>query len=122
MAIEYFGERNFSMLVSLIRTELDTFPTIDEMNTAIALSRTTQFKKVETLPVTGEAGYIYLVAASTTSDVNSYDEYYWDAETNKFEFLGTTAVDLTGYLTESEVAPMSDEKIQQLWNAAFESV
>ena len=66
-----------------------------------------KFEKVETLPDTGQPNVIYLVPkqtltrAATTQDI--YEEYYWDATTNSYEFLGTTAMDLSNYYTKSEI-------------------
>lgn len=65
-----------------------------------------KFEKVETLPETGQPNIIYLVPkqttrAATTQDI--YDEYYWDATTNSYEFLGTTAMDLSNYYNKSEI-------------------
>ena len=65
-----------------------------------------KFEKVETLPDTGKPNVIYLVPkqttrAATTQDI--YEEYYWDATTNSYEFLGTTAMDLSNYYNKSEI-------------------
>lgn len=54
-----------------------------------------RFSIVETLPVTGEAGVIYLISNSGTGQ-NIYDEYIY--VNNAFEKIGTTDVDLSGYL------------------------
>ena len=57
---------------------------------------------VTTLPASGQTGVIYLVSNSG-SGTNSYDEYIW--LTNKFEKIGTTDVDLSGYLqTASKIS------------------
>lgn len=53
-------------------------------------------------PASGEAGVIYLVANSG-SGTNSYDEYIWLG--SSFEKIGTTDVDLSGYLqTTSKIS------------------
>lgn len=55
-----------------------------------------EFKVVEKLPTTGEAGVIYLMAHTHgTQDI--YDEYIW--VTDKFEKIGNTDIDLSGYVT-----------------------
>ena len=57
---------------------------------------------VQALPQTGEPMVLYLVPkVSTAPDV--YDEYIWIEESETFELIGTTAVDLTGYATEQWV-------------------
>lgn len=53
---------------------------------------------VEALPGTGERGNLYLVKASSEAENNSYVEYVWVDSASKFEKLGDTAVDLTGYI------------------------
>lgn len=59
-----------------------------------------EYEVVQTLPVTGEAGKIYLVANSGTAP-NIYDEYIW--VNNAFEKIGTTEMDLSNYYTKTEV-------------------
>lgn len=69
------------------------------INTAISGISGISFEIVQTLPATGDAGKIYLVPAgqSTTGDI--YAE--WIYLNNAWEKLGTTAVDLTDYVTYS---------------------
>lgn len=58
------------------------------------------FQIVQTLPASGTKGVIYLVPNSGTNP-NSYDEYIWitpSGGTGRFEKIGTTDVDLSGYL------------------------
>lgn len=57
---------------------------------------------VDTLPAAGQSNVLYLVPKSTTSPDNSYDEYMWIG--NKWELIGTTAVDLSGYLKTTDIA------------------
>lgn len=52
------------------------------------------YEVVQTLPATGAAGVIYLLANSGSGQ-NVYDEYIWT--NSKYERLGTTDVDLSGY-------------------------
>ena len=59
-----------------------------------------EFSVVDKLPTTGEAGVIYLVAHTHgTQDI--YDEYIW--VTDKFEKIGNTDIDLSGYVTDEEL-------------------
>lgn len=57
------------------------------------------FQIVQSLPVTGEKGVIYLLSNSGTG-TNVYDEYIW--LTNKYEKIGTTEVDLSNYLNNTD--------------------
>ena len=63
---------------------------------------------VQTLPQTGAAGTIYLVANSGSSP-NIYDEYIW--VNNAFEKIGTTEVDLSQYYTKSQTDTLLDGKV-----------
>lgn len=58
------------------------------------------FEIVDTLPNTGTAGVIYLIA-HTHGEKDIYDEYVW--VTDKFEKIGNTDVDLTDYAKKSDV-------------------
>ena len=62
-----------------------------------------EFRVVEALPETGEAGVIYLMAHSH-GERDIYDEYIW--VTDKFEKIGNTDIDLSGYVTTEA---LSDE-------------
>lgn len=118
----YIGDDNLAFLTELIHTEFQTRPTVDEMNKAIAAAKTGRFEKVESLPATGEDGIIYLIPSTTPSETNAYDEYYWDSDSEKYEYLGTTAIDLTDYLKAEDVAAMSNEEIQTIWDSVFGAV
>lgn len=52
---------------------------------------------VQELPATGQKGIIYLLAKDGAAP-DVYDEYVWITATQTFELIGTTAVDLSGYL------------------------
>lgn len=56
------------------------------------------FEVVEELPETGSDGVIYLVP----NGEDSYTEYLWISDEERFELIGTTDVDLTNYYTKSE--------------------
>ena len=81
--------------------------TREEINNQINTIRTGLFKPVDVLPDVGEEGYIYLVSnsnsqgdISTQAEVdNTRDEYIWIAADNKYEYIGSTSVDLTNYAT-----------------------
>ena len=58
-----------------------------------------EFSIVQTLPATGAAGIIYLISNGSSSGQNIYDEYVY--VNNGFEKIGTTDVDLSGYMQNS---------------------
>ena len=81
-----------------------------------ALASITQisYEVVQTLPQTGEAGVIYLVSNGGSSP-NSYDEYIWIGGNNaRFEKIGTTAVDLSGYVQKTEMVSITNAEIDTI--------
>lgn len=89
---------------------------------AEAIAGVTQFdyEVVASLPATGVKGKIYLVANTGTGD-NIYDEYIWMAgePTGHFELLGTTQLDLSGYVKATEMTAIPDATITSAVNSAF---
>ena len=76
---------------------------------AIGNIETIKFEIVSVLPGTGSSSTIYLVATART---NSYDEYiYID---NTWEKIGTTDVDLSGYVQSSELVAISNSEIDTI--------
>lgn len=63
-----------------------------------------QVKVVDVLPETGEELIIYLVPkdSSLQEDDNVYDEYIWSQ--GKWEHIGDTKIDLSDYVTNSQLA------------------
>lgn len=61
------------------------------------------FEIVSSLPASGANGTIYLVSNSGTGN-NTYDEYVYLTSASRFEKIGTTDIDLSGYLETSKVA------------------
>ena len=61
---------------------------------------------VEALPETGAKMTLYLVPKEGTNN-DVYDEYIWIEQTSSFEHLGTTAVDLTDYVKNTDYATES---------------
>lgn len=66
------------------------------------------YEVVQALPATGDPGTIYLLANSGTGD-NVYDEYIY--VNNGFEKIGTTDVDLSGYMLTTDMIPITNEEI-----------
>lgn len=93
--------------------------TKEEVNNQINTIRTGLFKPVDVLPDVGEEGYIYLVSnsssqgdVSTQAEVdNTRDEYIWIAADNKYEYIGSTSVDLTNYYNKTETDNLLDDKV-----------
>lgn len=71
-----------------------------------AIAGVTQFNYqiVTALPSTGAKGVIYLMA-HTHGDKDTYDEYIW--VDNKFEKIGNTDIDLSGYQTKLSETQMA---------------
>lgn len=65
---------------------------------------------MQSLPVTGTAGVIYLLANSGSGQ-NIYDEYVWLSTSSTYEKIGTTDVDLSGYVQASEMVAITNAEI-----------
>lgn len=81
------------------------------INSAIGSITGIDFQIVESLPQTGESGTIYLISNSGTNP-NIYDEYIY--VNNSFEKIGTTDVDLTGYLKTTDMVKISNTEIDTI--------
>ena len=93
------------------------YQTATEVQTAIndALEDITgiDFQVVSSLPATGEKGVIYLVSHSHgTGDV--YDEYIWLSSSNSYEKIGSTDIDLSGYVLSSDLVAISNAEIDTI--------
>ena len=66
---------------------------------------------VDALPLTGKDNVLYLVPKKG-SDKDIYNEYIWTGV--DYEFMGTTAVDLTDYYKKSEVNELLDTKVTKV--------
>lgn len=77
------------------------------------------FEIVATLPASGVKGVIYLVG-----DASPYDEYIWVEPTGgtaHFEQIGSTSVDLSGYVQASEMHALTNAEIDTIFNQVFGS-
>lgn len=81
------------------------FQTLEEVTAAIRAELAgivqVEWRVVQALPSFGEMGVIYLVPNSGTG-TNVHDEYLWISTTSSFEKIGTTDVDLTGYVKKTQ--------------------
>lgn len=71
---------------------------------------------VESLPEVGTANVIYLVPKSNAEGNDVHDEYMWI--NGAFELLGSTAIDLSGYLKTTDLRAMTNEEIESVFEAA----
>lgn len=105
-------------------TNDSNFQTDTEVDASIAaaIADVVQFdyEVVQALPATGAKGTIYLVSNSGTG-TNIYDEYIWiDGDpSGHFELLGTTEMDLSGYVQATEMTTISNADIIAAVNTAF---
>lgn len=95
---EGFIDNTVSNLVSYY-TKSSTY-TKTEVNSLIGDIVTISISVVPSLPPQGAGNIIYLVPKSVADgNQNAYDEYIWT--NNKYERIGDTTVNLTGYLATS---------------------
>lgn len=94
------------------------FQTQSQVSTAIAtaVGKITgiSFSIVESLPTMGQNGVIYLISHSHSDSGDSYDEYAWIASASKYEKLGNTDVDLSGYLKISDMSAITTAEIDTM--------
>lgn len=84
------------------------------INSAVGDIASIRYEKVTSLPDTGSNGVIYLVAHSHgTQDI--YDEYIWLSETNTYEKIGNTDIDLSAYVKESELTAITTNDLNTMW-------
>lgn len=84
----------------------------EQLKTLMGQVKSLEFKLVESLPQTGEKAAIYLVA-NNKGEHDLYDEYIY--VNGAFEKIGTTAVDLTGYLKKDAIGSISNAEIDALF-------
>lgn len=77
------------------------------------------FEVVTELPATGVKGKFYLIA-HTHGDKDIYDEYLWIGD--KFEKVGNTDIDLTGYVKKEEMAALTNDEVKAIVDAAYAEV
>lgn len=62
---------------------------------------------VESLPPIGEGGVLYYVLKESSEVQNVYEEYIWLDDIQDYEKIGDTAVDLSDYVKEEELATVA---------------
>lgn len=93
---------------------------------AISAAVTGSFKFVNSLPTTGEEGYIYLVphthsGSSTNTNPDVKDEYIWNTSVTpaQWELIGNTDIDLSNYWSEDELVALTTSEITNIWNTGM---
>ncbi len=84
-----------------------------------------EVKVVTKLPTTGEYMKIYLIKANKGQSGDAYDEYIWVDSLKKFEWLGTTRIDLTNYYTKGEVDAknyLSEDSLESAIESALNGI
>ena len=89
-------------LVSELQND-SNFATQTQVMQAIAAIPQFALSIVNELPATGAKMVLYLVPKEGT-EKDIYNEYIWIEQTSSFEFIGTTAVDLTDYVKNTDYA------------------
>ena len=74
------------------------------------------FRIVDALPETGENGIIYLIRHIHSDAGDSYDEYAWISSVNKYEKIGNTDVDLSGYIKKNNLIPITTSEIDRMFD------
>lgn len=70
-----------------------------------------KFEIVTELPETGKVGVIYLLNNGSAKP-NVYDEYIW--VNDGFEKIGTTDIDLSGYVKFTDMVPVTNAEIDTI--------
>lgn len=111
-----------SEVTTAIATALSDYMTTTQVNDAIARAiadaHHITFQPVDTLPATGTENVIYLVPAEGADEDNVKTEYMWI--NGKWEILGDTKMDLSGYWSKAELRPITSEELQAIINPATE--
>lgn len=83
------------------------FKTESEIQSMIEKASSLKKEVVTSLPTTGKDDVIYLVKDSDGKDNNNYLEYLW--LNGKYELIGSTQVDLSGYAKSSTVTQIQSQ-------------
>lgn len=98
-----------------IATALANYMTSTEVNsaiaTAVAEAAHITVQAVDALPETGTVNVIYLVPNGGTGS-NAKDEYMWIS--GKWEKIGSTDVDLSGYWAKADLVAMTAAELQAI--------
>lgn len=84
----------------------------EEVKHLVGNIQSIDFKVVDSLPQTGDKATIYLIS-DNKGENDAYDEYIY--VNDRFEKIGTTSVDLSGYVKKEDVKSISNEEIDALF-------
>lgn len=94
-------------------TKANTY-TKTEIDNKISALKTISIQVVASLPATGESNVIYLVPKTGTG-TDVHDEYVWVAANSKFEKIGSTDIDLSGYWKKTDLTECTNDEIDTLF-------
>ena len=101
---------------SAIQSALTKYMTTEDVEEAIAtaVAEVTgiSIQVVAELPQTGQANVIYMVPSASGSGQNVKDEYMWIE--SKWEKIGDTNIDLSGYWQKTELVAMTSEELSAI--------
>lgn len=83
------------------------------INSALAGITGIDIQVVDALPSEGKKGTFYLVKKSAASTNNTYYEYVWVG--GKWELIGDTTIDLSGYVQASQLVPIPESEIDAMF-------
>ena len=83
---------------------------------AAALAKITgiKFEVVTELPASGVDGVFYLLSHTHSDEDDGYDEYVWLSGKSKYEKIGNTDVDLSGYIKSSDILAIANTDIDAI--------
>lgn len=87
----------------------------DYVSSAVASMTGLSAQIVTELPTVGQNNVLYLIAKASAAESDAYDEYMWI--NGGWELIGTTAVDLSGYLKASDISDWAKAEIKPGYTA-----
>lgn len=99
---DYAYVSDIPTLISQLQNDLG-YQTLTDVMGIIASIPQFKLSIVNDLPTTGEKMTLYLVPKEESAN-DVYNEYIWIEQTSSFELIGTTAVDLTDYVKNTDIA------------------
>ncbi|MDR0396881.1 MAG: hypothetical protein LBH66_06230 [Oscillospiraceae bacterium] len=104
--------------LSLLVDNTEGYQNASDVSSAIAQAiggiTSIDYAFVEELPEQGEKGTIYFIPDEDND--TQHIEYVWDEAGEQWEEIGRASVDLTGYVRFSDLAAITDDEINALFN------